>query len=257
MDLTPFTPERIASLRGRYLARPPLVSAGTVRDFCDSMDHLKELAVLQNDMKDLQRPWAFKTVLATTAPGGRVLEFGAGNPHIAQLLSASGYELWVVDPYDGSGRGPKEFDYFRSECPNVRFVRAEFGTHLAEIPAAAFDCVYSVSVLEHIPLVALPDVFAAARRCIRPGGFHVHAVDHAFMGRASEYHLQMLRIVARELGLQPAMLEDVLSGVPDDPDIYFLSAEAHNQWRGGKPYDEFPMRRCISVNYCVPASASA
>ena len=32
-----------------------------------------------------------------------------------------------------------------------------------------------------------------------------------------------------------------------DPETYFVSAEAHNQWRGAVPYDSYPMRRIGSV----------
>ena len=32
-----------------------------------------------------------------------------------------------------------------------------------------------------------------------------------------------------------------------DPETYFVSAEAHNQWRGSVPYDSYPMRRIGSV----------
>ena len=37
---------------------------GTVRDYCDSFDHLRPLATANGDLKDLQRPWAFKAVVS-------------------------------------------------------------------------------------------------------------------------------------------------------------------------------------------------
>ncbi len=253
MDLAPFTPDRIAALRARYTVAPPPLSVGVVRDFCDSMDHLKELATLQNDMKDVQRPWTFKAVLATVPKGGRVLEIGAGDPHVAGLLSACGYEAWVVDPYDGSGRGPTEFEAFRSYYPALKFVRTLFGPDLAGIPVHGFDCVYSVSVLEHVPHGPLADVIKTARRCLRPGGSQIHSMDHVFKGAGAEHHLRSLEVVRRELGLASDAVGGLLERVEDDPDVYFLSAEAHNLWRGNNPYDEFPMRRCISVQFCAPA----
>ena len=33
-----------------------------------------------------------------------------------------------------------------------------------------------------------------------------------------------------------------------DPETYFVSAEAHNRWRGGVPYEQYAMRRIVSVN---------
>jgi hypothetical protein len=33
-----------------------------------------------------------------------------------------------------------------------------------------------------------------------------------------------------------------------DPETYFVSAEAHERWRGDLPYDRYPMRRIASIN---------
>jgi hypothetical protein len=39
-----------------------------------------------------------------------------------------------------------------------------------------------------------------------------------------------------------------------DPETYFVSAEAHNRWRGDLPYDQYTMRRIGSVNLFRSAS---
>ena len=74
------TDEQKAALIARYSGRfhvPPL-SYGTVRDYCDSCDHLPWLASVQNDLKDLQRPWTIKATLGLLPPPARLLEIGAG-----------------------------------------------------------------------------------------------------------------------------------------------------------------------------------
>ena len=38
-------------------------------------------------MKDVQRPWALKAVVGSVPPGRRLLEIGAGEPIVAELLS--------------------------------------------------------------------------------------------------------------------------------------------------------------------------
>lgn len=255
MNFTAYTPDRLQALRQRYQQRQPVLSLGTVRDFCDSMDQVPELATIQNDLKDLQRPWVFKAILAHVPPGGRILEIGAGEPHVAELLTRCGYEVTVVDPYDGSGNGPTEFEAFCARYPRLKIIRQQFGTHLTEIPAASFDCICSISVLEHIPHPALRDVIQMARRSLKPGGVHIHAVDHVFLGRAMEYHLATLWLLCEELGISSLPLHALLSSVNSDPDVYLLSAEAHNRWRGATPYDQFPMRRGLSVQYVVPQPA--
>src|ERR1700755_1440750 len=95
---------------GRYAV--PFCSYGTVEDYCDSCDHLPSFSTVQNDLKDLQRPWTGKAALSLLPKGSRLLEIGAGQPLVAGLLADLGYEVTVIDPYDGSGRGPTEFERF-------------------------------------------------------------------------------------------------------------------------------------------------
>ena len=133
----------------------------------------------------MQRPWALKAILAAVPRGGKLLEIGAGQPFVADLLARLGYDVWLVDPYDGSGNGPVEYETFRAACPQVRFVRANFDDQLLEIPASSFDCVYSISVLEHIDLPGLDGVIEGMRRCLLPSGRSIHAVDHVHRGTAT------------------------------------------------------------------------
>jgi hypothetical protein len=52
-------------------------------------------------------------------------------------------------------------------------------------------------------------------------------------------------------GLDVGVLGRVFDEARDDPETYLLSAESHNLWRGAMPYDEYPMRRYISVHVCA------
>src|SRR6185312_1004533 len=146
------TREERSSLLQRYRGRLPSEGLfyGTVRDFCDSADHLPFLSSLQGDLKDLQRPAALKLIVGLLPPGSSLLEIGAGEPYVAHVLSLLGYKVTVVDPYDGSGRGPTEFEYYVGKYPDVTIVRNLFSKDLAQISANSFDCIYSISVLEHV-----------------------------------------------------------------------------------------------------------
>jgi 2-polyprenyl-3-methyl-5-hydroxy-6-metoxy-1,4-benzoquinol methylase len=185
-----FTDARLAGIaakyRGQFVTTP--LSYGTVRDFCDSFDHLRPIATANGDLKDNQRPWVLKAILSIVPPGCRVLEIGAGEPFIADILDRLGYKVWVVDPYDGTGNGPVEYERFRTECPNVRFVRSYFGENVLSAPPGGFDCIYSISVLEHVPASALEGVFAGIKKYLRPTGWSIQAVDHVHKGLgAAEY----------------------------------------------------------------------
>ena len=228
--------------RGSFEVAP--LSYGTVRDLADSRDHFAGLARASEDMKDLQRCWMAKAVLGATAPGGRLVEIGAGEPLVADLLSRLGYEVTIVDPYDGSGNGPVEFERFRHAYPDVRFVREQFPPSQA---LGEVDCVYSISVLEHIPLESIGETIDAAHAALAPGGSSIHAVDHVLAGWGAETHLERLEEIVQRSGLQVTELETLLERLREDPEAYFVSAEAHERWRGAVPYDEYPMRRIASI----------
>ena len=94
---------------------------GTVRDFADSTETMPGLAAASADMKNAaalldgeggarQRPARLRACV----------EIGAGEPLVAGLLSRLGYEVTVVDPYDGSGNGPREYSRFTAAYPDLR-----------------------------------------------------------------------------------------------------------------------------------------
>ena len=237
--------------RDRYAGLvPPRLSHATVRDYCDSVDHLPLLATANQDMKDVQRPWALKAILGSVPQGSRLLEIGAGEPIVADLLARLGYDVTVVDPYDGRAGGPAEFEVLKAAYPRVRVVRGLFPRDVAG--AEPFDCSYSISVLEHIPSDAIDEVCAHIRRLTRDGGYTIHAIDHVVRGVGDADHLARLRRITSSLGIAEGDLEQQLANLTDDPDTYFLSAESHNRWRAGVAYDAFPMRRCVSIHLCVP-----
>ena len=98
----------------------------TVKDYSDSVDTVKALATINQDLKDAQRPWVLKAILGSIAPGGRLLEIGAGDPWVADLLARLGYEVVVVDPYDGRDRGPAQFEQIKAQFPRITFLRGLF-----------------------------------------------------------------------------------------------------------------------------------
>ena len=243
----PFPDDRLWELEDRYRGAfevEPL-SYGTVRDLADSRDHFAGLARASADMKDLQRCWMVKAVLGNVERGGRLVEIGAGEPLVADLLSRLGQEVIVVDPYDGSGNGPVEFERYRSAYPDLTFVRERFPPS-AGLPDEV-ACVYSVSVLEHVPAEQIGAVVEAARGLVARDGCSIHAIDHVVTGWGAEAHLERLEEIVRRSGLEVDDLHRTLGRLREDAEAYFVSAEAHERWRGALPYDDYPMRRIASI----------
>jgi hypothetical protein len=71
-------------------------------------------------------------------------------------------------------------------------------------------------------------------------------------GPGDAEHLARLRRLVASLGLAQGELDELLARLEGDPETYFLSAESHNRWRAGARYDDFPMRRCVSIQLCLP-----
>lgn len=242
----------------RYAGYPVAdLSYGVVADYVDSYENLRELSYYMKDLKDIQRCWILKAVLAKFPPGSRLIEIGAGEPMIAHLLHRAGYHVTVVDPYEGAGNGPTQVERFKQDFQGVEFVVDLFNESTQGLQEQAYDGCYSISVIEHIPLEYLEGVFKAVKRFIKPGGLSVHAIDHVALGDGDAYHVLMLKSVARAHGWSEDRIDALLARAAGDPETYYLSAEAHNRWRGATPYEQFPMRRCISVQVVQTVSAMA
>jgi uncharacterized UPF0146 family protein len=194
----------------------PPISYGTVGDFADSADHLTGLAGASFDMKDLQRCWAIKAILGNVERGARVLEIGAGEPLVAGMLSRLGYDVTVVDDYMGGGNGPREFKRFQSAYPDVHFVRELFPPD--EDVGDDFGAVFSISVLEHVPLEHVSHVVEAGHALVQKrGGCSIHAVDHVLAGWGADEHREKLDAIVAALGLSTADLAaQIVGGRPRD-----------------------------------------
>ena len=240
---------KVASHYSNYTV-PQVISYATVRDYSDGIDHLPALAQINQDLKDAQRPWVFKAILAMVPRGAKLLEIGAGDPWVADLLTRLGYEVTVVDPYDGRARGPAEFIEIKRQFPRIDFRRGLFPDVLDQTELKKFDCIYSISVLEHVPNEAISAVFAGIEAFSKNNSVTIHAIDHVLLGNGADNHYDKLKEMIRCLGIDEIHLEKTFITLRDDPDAYFLSAEAHNRWRGTIAYDEFPMRRCVSMQIC-------
>ena len=49
------------------------VSYATVRDYCESRDELPQITPIDGDLKNVQRPWTTKAILAHLRPPARLL----------------------------------------------------------------------------------------------------------------------------------------------------------------------------------------
>lgn len=126
-----------------------------------------------------EREYTMKTVQDTYVyhllrheKGMKILEAGGGNSRLMRLLRKAN-ECWLVDRFEGAGNGPKR----RPALRNVKIVQDYVGAFNPLLPKGYFDFVFSISVLEHIPLKDLDVFFRDCARLLKPGGRMIHAID--------------------------------------------------------------------------------
>jgi hypothetical protein len=227
-------------------------SYATVRDYCESVDHLPQITGLDGDLKNVQRPWAVKTLLRAVPPPARLLEIGGGEPIVSGFLNELGYDVTLVDPYDGFANGPTAYQSYVDCFPNVRILRGYFEPHMPDLAPASFGAVFSVSVLEHLPEEAAQKCFQAIGEFLAPGGASIHCFDFVLQGIGQEYDLTSARnILNHQAQLENRAVEtgfdDLLERLKGDVETFFLPPQGHHHWRGGLPYNEFPFRKVVSL----------
>jgi SAM-dependent methyltransferase len=228
------------------------ISYATVRDFCESADELPQITALDGDLKNVQRPWAAKAILANVSPPARLLEIGGGEPIVSGFLSELGYDVTLVDPYDGFGNGPTDYQRYVEQFPHVKIVREYFRPGLPGLAPHSFDAIFSVSVLEHIPPDSLRACFDAIAEFLAPGGLSAHCFDFILQGHGDAHDLvNAQRILAEQKRVTGATddlpFADLLQRLREDVETFFLSPQGHHHWRGGQAYPAFPFRKVVSL----------
>jgi hypothetical protein len=244
------------AVRERYRNYPrETLGYATVRDYCDSADHMPFLLDFDSDLKDVQRAWMVKAVLCRLAPGTRLIEIGGGVPKSSSALGSLGYKPVIVDPYEGQGNGPTEFDQFRRAHPQIDFVRELFSPTLTQFEPLSADCIFSVSTLEHIHNQT--PIFEGIEKFLKPGGWSIHCVDISIRGTMELFSTGLIEDVLRRQRVLAGMPPDdseyklLMQKMRDDIDTYYLGPQGLHRWRGGRAYDEFPYQPIVSIQTCV------
>lgn len=143
---------------------------GPLRQAYDSRAALRD-ATAKQPWKLAERS-AFRQRLG---PGARLLEVGAGTGQDGAYFAAEGIEVVAAD------LSPAMVTLCRAkglEAYVMDFLHLDF-------PPGSFDAVFAMNCLLHVPNGDLPQVLAAIRAVLRPGGlfyFGVYGGDREFEG---------------------------------------------------------------------------
>jgi hypothetical protein len=227
-------------------------SYATVRDYCESRAELPQITGIDGDLKNVQRPWAVKAILANLPPPARLLEIGGGEPIASGFLSELGYDVTLVDPYEGFGNGPVDYHRYVQLFPYVKIVREYFRPGLAHWRPHSFDAIFSISVLEHLTVDSLPACFDAMAEFLAPNGASIHCFDFIIQGHGDAYdllHAEKTLVEQDRItgGNNAASFAALLERLRADLETFYLSPQGHDQWRGGQAYANFPFRKVVSL----------
>ncbi len=196
------------------------------------------------DLKVYQDHLARLLLADNLAKGARVLEVGGGDSRVLRHFS-SAFECWNVDRCEGLGNGPVAFT-----SPHFRMVYDYFGSGNPELPAAYFDCVFSISALEHMPddEAAWEGFLADTRRVLKPGGFSLHLFDVVLNRPWGHFFHGLMAFLGRRVDLLAPVPrpEDLLR----DPDLYVLSKKGYEDWwapHAKEPYEGFGLASNVTL----------
>ncbi|MFN0253194.1 MAG: class I SAM-dependent methyltransferase [Kofleriaceae bacterium] len=132
-------------------------------------------------IKAHNRPWIESA--GRFARGERVVEVGGAYSLLPQRLAERfGTESWIADDFgaytsETTWQRWGDPDTWIAAHPKVRYVKQPLGFFSPELPDEHFDCVFSVSTLEHIPSKLWRDVIRDMLRITRVGGRQLHTID--------------------------------------------------------------------------------
>lgn len=214
--------------------------------------------------RTFEYPWAYH--VADLRRSMQVMDLGGALSGFPFVLDKMGMSVTVVDPFVRCGPG---VEY--PEDPEVLMGRLNgiFGTHVAlrraklenaGLPAASFDRVFCISVLEHLSQQEAEQTIEGIRRVLKPNGLLVLTID-LFLNiapfgpeRANIYgqNLNVKNLVTRS-GMEMIWGEKKeLLGYPEF-DAAQIRAD-QNKFLKGRSYPVL-VQTCVLKNIAAPVDA--
>lgn len=132
-------------------------------------------------IKAHNRPWI--DAVGNFRPKEKIIEVGGAYSTLPEyLMDKYQLEAWVGDDFGIKTReklwsrwgNPKEH---ARKHTSVKYVFEPFGDFSSQYPDNYFDCIFSVSTLEHISHNKIVDVFKDMNRCTKKNGRQLHTID--------------------------------------------------------------------------------
>ena len=176
------------------------------------------------DLKFYQDLLVYNFITDNFQPGAKLLEVGGGNSRVIKALKHD-YECWNVDKLDGIRTGPTRVD----EIDGYYLVRSYIGDFCSELPEEYFDCVFSISALEHTPEDedTFKKVLEDIDRVLAPDGISLHCFD-VHIRKYDVWTNKLLPYLFKNVAALNQMIP--FSEVRKDSDLYGMSETSYKRW---------------------------
>jgi len=179
------------------------------------------------NLKLYQDILVYNFIVDNLPPGSKLLEVGGGNSRVIQALKQQ-YEIWNVDKFEGVGNGPQQiYDQL-----GYHLVSAYMGEFSPELPDDYFDCVFSLSTLEHVYPEndeTFKNVCDDINRVLKSGGLSLHLFDVVIEKEGVQTNVwtnKLLLYIFQHIETVNQMIP--FSEMQKDGDLYVMPEEAYN-----------------------------
>ena len=167
--------------------------------------------------------------------GSRILDIGGGDSRVLKYLRDE-YECWNLDKLEGVGGGPKSID-----TKKIHLVRDYIGDFSQELSPNFFDCIFSISAMEHVPdnPAAFQRILEDMHRILKPGGYSLHLFDVVMKGQ-SAWTNGFLRFLFEQVPSVNTFIP--MEQLPKEEDLYVLPQSVYDEkWKDQtqKSYEAF------------------
>ena len=176
------------------------------------------------DLKVYQDLLVYNFITKNLPKGSKLLEIGGGNSRVLQALKQD-YECWNLDKFEGLGNGPNQI----KAAENCRIILDYIGQFNSELPEQYFDCVFSISTLEHISEneTNFQHITQDIDRILKPQGLSLHCFD-VVIRKSEVWTNQFLPYLFKTQKTLNSMIP--FSEIKSDSDLYGMSEAAYRQF---------------------------
>jgi hypothetical protein len=143
--------------------------------------------------------------------GKDIAEIGGGDSRVLHVLAKNNC-LTNIDSFEGLGKGPTT----KPITSSYQIIPCLVGTFDKRLKASSFDIVFSLSVVEHVPMEQLNEFHMDCLRILKPGGLLLHLIDVYLMDTPQENKSISERVACYEKWLRnfdctPVSQEQILA----------------------------------------------